>query len=250
MTIALEAACLSVRTLRFYLPRSGAAALLIVAAVTGCIVPETQRDVKGRSAPLEFPQAHYRRAISEREPVFEVDPAQSLVVIEVRRAGSLARLGHDHVVASHDVQGYIAPAQGRADLYVPLAELTVDEVDLRVAAGLDTTPSAAAIEATRRNMLDKVLEVEQHPYALIGVLRSANGSASHANVSVKLHGTTRSFDVPLQVEQGAHEFAVSGRLSISQTEFGLVPFSILGGAIAVQDRLDLRFTIKGRPAAP
>ena len=51
----------------------------------------------------------------------------SRIVIEVRRGGTLAQLGHDHVVVSHDVAGYVAPAEGRADLYVRLDRLVVDE---------------------------------------------------------------------------------------------------------------------------
>jgi hypothetical protein len=73
----------------------------------------------------------YRAALARGEPVFRVDPARSLVVIEAHRAGSLVRVGHDHVVASHDVQGYAAPDQGRSDLYVPLGRLVVDEPELR-----------------------------------------------------------------------------------------------------------------------
>ena len=37
--------------------------------------------------------------------------------------------------------------------------------------------------------------------------------------------------------------SVSGQLSFDQTEFGITPYSVLGGAIAVQNRVELRFHI-------
>ena len=35
----------------------------------------------------------------------------------------------------------------------------------------------------------------------------------------------------------------TGSLAIDQSQFGIVPFSILGGAIAVQDRVNITFQI-------
>ena len=73
-----------------------------------------------------FPDAYYHMLEEEGKAVFRIDPAQSLMVMEVRRTGSLAQFGHDHVVASHDIQGYVAPDEGRADFRVPLDALVVD----------------------------------------------------------------------------------------------------------------------------
>jgi hypothetical protein len=39
---------------------------------------------------------------------------------------------------------------------------------------------------------------------------------------------------------------VNGRVTLEQSNFGIVPFSILGGALQVQDRVDVRFVIHGR----
>jgi hypothetical protein len=150
--------------------RKALAALAIIAGlIAGCtpLLPRPTESVE--QVPATFPAQRYLAAIARGEPVFRIDAARSLVVIEVHRAGSLARLGHDHVVASHDVQGYVAPKQGLADLYVPLDRLFVDEPALRAEAGFDTTPSEADIAATRENMLGRVLEVERYPFALVTV---------------------------------------------------------------------------------
>ena len=219
----------------------------LAALLAGCATPVPAPPQAARPGPADFPDAYYQRLLGQGAPTFRVDPDLSLVVIEVRRSGSLARFGHDHVVASRDATGYVAPDAGRADLYVPLDTLVVDESDLRAAAGFDTQPSVADIEATRRNMLERVLETQQYPYALIAVTGAVvSGTAQPLRVAITLHGTTRVVDATAQTETTADEVAVAGTMAIDQSQFGIAPFSILGGAIAVQDRLNIAFRIHAR----
>jgi hypothetical protein len=227
--------------------RLGHAAALAALALflAGCA--EILRVEAPVAPPAEFPEGHYQQALKQGKPVYRVDPAESLIVIEVRRGGSLARLGHDHVVASHDVTGYVALGEGRADLYVALARLVVDEPVLRKEAGFDTQPTESDIEGTRSNMLNHVLEVERFPFALIGVA-GAEPKARQATlaVAVTLHGQTRTLQVPLEIEADEKSVSVSGKLAFNQTDFGITPYSLLGGAIAVKDGLALRFRVRAR----
>lgn len=193
-------------------------------------------------APADFPESYYREAEALGRKVLRVDPAHSLVVIDVRSGGALARLGHDHVVASHDVRGYVDVASGRADLYVPLDRLAVDEPMLRSEAGFTTQPSKEAVEGTRRNMLEKVLESGRYPFALVRVTRSTD-DRTKLIVVIKLHGTMHAYEIPAQIETLPGGIGISGQMVFHQTDFGIVPFSVLGGALQVQDRLDLRFRI-------
>ena len=197
--------------------------------------------------PADFPEAYYREAAAQGKPVFRVDPRESLVVIEVRRAGSLARLGHDHVVASHELGGYVAPDEGRADLYVALARMQVDEAALRAEAGFDTQPAESDIEGTRANMLAKVLEADKFPFALISVAgANAKEKKTTLAVAITLHGHMRTLQVPAEIEADAEKVSVTGRLSFDQTDFGITPYSLLGGAIAVKNGVELRFRMRAR----
>src|SRR6266705_3022998 len=145
------------------------AAALLSTVLAGC-APLLRGPAPAPAAPpAEFPEGYYLEALAQGKPVFRVDSRESLVVIEVRRSGSLARLGHDHVVASHEVGGYVAPGEGRADLYVQLERLEVDEAALRAEAGFDTQPTQLDIDGTRANMLVRVLEADRFPFALIRV---------------------------------------------------------------------------------
>src|ERR1700682_3891510 len=88
-----------------------ALAVAALAALAACTVP--QREVSPHAVsneraapPVDAADAYYREAIARGSAVYRVDPARSLAVIEVRRGGALARLGHDHVVSSRDISGY------------------------------------------------------------------------------------------------------------------------------------------------
>ncbi|MFJ7567038.1 YceI family protein [Herminiimonas sp. NPDC097707] len=215
---------------------------LCVTLLVSC-APETrlQQPEKGTEPVAAFTESDYLQAEAQGKKIFRVNAQQSLLVLEVRRAGAFARFGHDHVVASHDVTGFVSPVDGRADLSVPLEKLVIDEAALRVEAGLSTQPTQEDIEGTRRNMLNKVLDVAQFPLALIHIERKSAESA--LAVTIKLHGISRSFEVPVEMQATAEGLLVSGKMHFKQSDFGIVPFSILNGAIQVQDRLDLRFRI-------
>jgi len=221
-------------------------ALLIVIVASGLLSACAPRlpEVSGIESqrPEGFPEQDYRRAAAQGRAVYRVDSAASLVTIEVHRSGSLARLAHDHVVASHDVHGYVLPEAQRADLYVALDRLVVDEPGLRTQAGFDTELPVDAIAGTRRNMLEKVLEVERFPFVLVQV-RRVDDRASAVDASITLHGVTRDMQIPAQIKFGAAAVDVTGEFPLAQTDFGIVPLSVLGGAVQVQDRIDLRFRI-------
>ena len=178
--------------------------------------------------------------------LLHIAPDDSLLTITVRRGGALARLGHDHVVASRSLQGVVAPALGRAQFHFRLDEMSVDEESLRQAAGLTTTPSADAIAGTRHNMLVRVLEAERYPWVSIDARRTGNKEVFDADIT--LHGVTRTVQLPVRVEQAAdgRRLQASGSLLLKQSDFGIVPFAVLGGAMAVQDQMELAFRITAR----
>jgi polyisoprenoid-binding protein YceI len=214
-------------------------ALIVAALLAGCAVAPPP--------PAPTPAADnaagwYRAAAAAGAGVLAIDPAQSLIAVTVRRGGALARLGHDHVVASRAVTGFAAPAQGRADFSFRLDQMTVDEPALRREAGFDTQPAAEAIAGTRANMLGRVLEAERFPLVALHAEPMA-GTGGTLRLSITLHGTTRTVMVPTRVEAGADGVTATGTFQLRQSDFGITPMSVLGGAITVLDTLELRFRI-------
>ena len=223
-------------------------AFALAAALTSACAPPVLRPAQGEAQrPDGFPIAHYQRAAERGEAIFRIDAKRSLVVIEVRRGGMLAQAGHDHVVASHDVQGFVAPKDARADLYVQLDRLVVDEPELRKEAGFDTQIPDAAISATRANMLGRVLRVDAHPFALISI--AGVDANRYLDVAITLNGVTRNTRIPANTEANADELWITGSLALDQSDFAIAPLSLLGGAIQVQDRVNVRFSIRARRIA-
>jgi hypothetical protein len=219
-----------------------ARAIVAAALIAGCASQPSQVVVEA-DEPAGFPHRDYRLAIERGEPVFAI-AADSLVVLEVRRAGRLARLGHDHVVAAHDVRGFIAPDEGRADLFVRLERLVVDEQDLRTEAGFGERPPESAVNGTRNNMLGPVLHAAEHPFAVVHVAK-ANPDGD-LDVAITLNGVTHASRVHAVVDRGADTMSIAGRFAVDQTDFGITPLSIFGGAIQVANRVDVRFAIRAR----
>lgn len=224
------------------------AALLLCLMAVACAPAIKRPVVPPAAAPQDFPTEAYAQAAARGEPVFRIEPERSVVVMRVYRGGALARLGHDHVIASRDVRGYVKlGAEPRADLYAPLALLTVDEPALRAEAGFGTQPSQQDIEGTRRNMLDKVLEAERYPFAVVH-LESTESNAASRNITaaVTLHGETRMIPVAIELDTpSADALYARGRFPLNQSDFGVTPFSVLGGALRVQDRVDVEFSLYG-----
>jgi hypothetical protein len=230
-------------------PALAVAVLALLAAACTSLIPENASapGPAASPAPASMPNGDCGKTGAKGKTVYRVDPGRSLIAITVRRGGTLARLGHDHIVASHTVQGCIAPQEGRADLVIPLEYLSVDEPALRAEAGLDTQPGESDIAATRINMLDKVLETQRFPFALVRVsVPEKMPAGGRLAVVITLHGVTRTLEVPAQVDVARDGMSVAGSMAFNQSDFGIVPFSILGGAIQVLDKISLRFRIEAR----
>ena len=209
--------------------------VLLAACTPLAVAPPAPASPATASAPLTPP--------ARGEKLLTIDTQATLLTITVRRGGALARLGHDHVVASRTVTGWVAPDLKQADFQFRLDAMSVDESALRTRAGLETTPSAEAIAGTRHNMLVRVLDAERYPQVRVQATLQAGGNAVDA--AITLHGVTRQVVVPVTLAQApdGSSLRASGALVLKQSDFGIVPFAILGGAMAVQDPMELAFDI-------
>ncbi|MES2149568.1 MAG: YceI family protein [Pseudomonadota bacterium] len=216
------------------------ATVFLLLALAGCAAPPVS------TPPPAAPDyaSWYRQAAANGKQVLAIDSSLSLIAVTVRRGGALARLGHDHVVASRAVSGFAAPTEGRADFSFRLDQMSVDEPELRRVAAFESDPSAAAIEGTRNNMLTVVLEAQRFPLVSLHVER---GAGELLRLAVTLHGLTRHYQVLTRIETVGANLVASGQLKLLQSDFGIHPMSVMGGAISVQDELELCFRIVARP---
>ena len=229
-------------------PLRPAAAGLLFILLAACVAVERAPSPPRDAAPADFPESIYLQAAATA-PVYRIDSARSRILVYVYREGALAKMGHDHVVASREVRGYaLLPAglaQARADFYFPVATLSMDEPELRRSAGFTSEISAEDIENTRLRML-RLLEADQHPFAQIRAVRATGTQPDLVlDAELTLHGVTRALNLPAKLSVDDGRFRIEGETDILQTDYNITPFSVLGGALAVKDPLRVIFKIEG-----
>ena len=229
-----------------------AAAAIALATAAGCAQPPyVPADIEGPPLPEEV----YRQAARDKVPVYRVDPQRSRVFIRVGRAGPMKSAGHDHVIASEDVEGLVLlgadPVTGHADLRLPLQRLVVDKPEYRERYGLDSDISASAINGTTRNMQDKVLESATYPWAEVRARIAATEDESLTlAVSVTLHGATSEYLVPVRIEADGKRLSATGSMTVQHGDFGLSPYSAAGGLLRVAEAVEIEFDLVARRFEP
>jgi len=183
--------------------------------------------------------------------VYVLDPVQTSISIRVYRAGPLARLGHNHVITTGEASGVAwrgsTPAASGFEVRLPVRSLVVDDPAARAKAGPDFAAEvpASAREGTYQNLMrPEVLDAERFPEI---VVRSSGLAGTWASprvpAEVTLKGQTRRVEAPLEIEFGDQGLTARGALRIRQSDFGMTPFSVAGGAIQVADELEIVFAI-------
>lgn len=185
---------------------------------------------------------------------YRIDPDDSDVRVLVFKAGALARFGHNHVVRADEVNGDVyltdEPADSGFEITIPLAGFVVDPPQARAVEGEDfeSELSDEARQATRENMLGSDgLDADRHPEIRI---RSAGLVGPpwqmDATIRITLNGVTRERTVPIAVVRDDQTLTVIGRFDLNQTDYGLKPFTAMGGGLKVADELRVRFRLVAR----
>lgn len=159
--------------------------------------------------------------------------------ILVFRGGTAARLGHNHVLRAADLR--VDWPEAGPVLRFRLDALDIDPPALRAGLGdaFASTVDDEARAGTRANLL-KALDVASHPEVVVRTLqRRGEGSRQAVEAEITLHGVTRRQWFVAEVEGRR----ARGEVVVRQSDFGLQPFTVLGGLLAVQDALVVQFEL-------
>ena len=203
------------------------------------------------AAPPGLPSQCIAPAAPGAEHVFTLDRSKSTLHILTYRAGKLAHLGHNHVIASRDLWGYGVLTKTLNASYfalcVPLQTLIVDDSKLRAAAGdaFSEKVDKSDIARTRRNMLsERQLDSERYPYIIV-LGRIVGGGSAQVSMELELHvrGKVRTVPITASFEHSARSVIVSGSVQVKQTDLGIQPYTVLFGALTVRDEIDIQFDV-------
>jgi polyisoprenoid-binding protein YceI len=205
-----------------------------------------------KSPPAAAPAAEF--AIPANSTEYRVVSGESLLQILVYRGGAMARLGHNHVIASNRLEGsvYVTedPAQTRFDVRFPVNELTIDEPGQREKAGADFPPGVPenARIGTRTNLLSEaLLDGANHPEIRLRATDVvAAGEGYDIGVEITIKDQVRAVRVPTNVVRSDGALTATGEFPLKQSDLGLKPFSVAMGTLVVLDDMKVRFELTAR----
>lgn len=235
------------------LPRLRFVAVLCIAAwLSACSTPRSTTPPTGGNAAPQPPATATQAAPAIHEQVlYTIDAAKTQLHLLVYKGGSLARLGHNHVISSRSVRGTVwlgdSVAKSGFDIQVPVNELIVDDDATRQAEGEDfpLNIQQAAKDGTKANMLrDNQLDGEHFPLiTLQSSSMEGNWKTATVQAYMRIKDHTRTVSVPVQLERKGGSLIVKGEFQIKQTDFGISPMSVAMGALQVQNAVTIKFQI-------
>lgn len=183
----------------------------------------------------------------------EINTSASKVTVHVYKAGLLSAFGDNHTIA--------APlATATLNTEKNFVELTFQVKDMKVEDPGSNDSKRQQVESNMKG--EKVLDGARFPeIKFVSTSVEQQGGTNylvHGNLS--LHGMTKPVNVPVSFKDGQDKDGqnkdgqdktghYSGTVKLKQTDFGITPITIAGGAVKVKDVIEIDFDIATTPAS-
>jgi polyisoprenoid-binding protein YceI len=187
---------------------------------------------------------------------YEVDIDSSRVYIKV---GSASRLGHPHGVEGNFKSGKLTLG-GKGEFVFDMASFAADTAEARKRVGLagKKVSDNDAKKVTEAMRGAEVLDVGTYPSATFNIAsitpaeKQAAGEpgAYQLDGSFTLHGTQQKLAFKGSVEKTDKQgiLKLSGTFTVRQTDYGMKPYSAVGGLAKVADELEITGDLMLKPA--
>jgi len=162
-----------------------------------------------------------------------IDAKKSVMTVHVYKAGLLSALGHNHQISAPITRGSIDTSGHQVELHSNAAALQVRDPDV-------SDKDRAQIQSTMLG--SEVLDAERYPEIVFRSTSAEPAGAGSWSVhgDLTLHGQTKPVQVEVR-ETGGHYIGTS---RFRQTDFGIKPVKVSGGAIRVKDEIRIEFDIQ------
>lgn len=195
-------------------------------------------------ATLLLPASAYPQAAAALK--YQVDARGSRVYVRVDPA---TRLGHAHGIVGLLTSGIIVP-DGPSELVFDLTSFQADTPEARQTVGLDPKASRSDARKVTTNMLGPdVLDATRYPRAAFTIAAfapldgQAVGTVGRYQVDGRfnLHGVARPlrFTATLERAESPGKLRLRGAFALLQTDYGIQPYSALGGLVRVANALQI-----------
>jgi polyisoprenoid-binding protein YceI len=176
----------------------------------------------------------YGADISARDQV--IDSRQSTVTVRVFRSGVFRAFGDNHIIQAPIAEGSFEDA-GALSVHIAF-----DANRLRV---LDPDAPAKDREEVQARMLGPdVLDADRFPTIRFRSTKVEPLGQDRWMVrgDLELHGQSRPVALQVKLEKARY----TGSATVRQTDFGIQPISIAGGAVKVKDEVTIQFDIASK----
>jgi len=218
---------------------------LCIALLSSCTKPELEPPVVATPVPSDYPTDLHGAKL------YRIAPEQSMLHILVYRGGAMANLGHNHVISSQSVAGYVwlhdDLARSGFNITQSVNDLIIDDAKTRSDEGSDfqTNVTDSARAGTRTNMLKpEQLDGEHFPVIrLQSVTITGDAKTAQVKVRITIKNQSREVMVPVQLNRDAQALHVRGEFPLKQSDFGITPYSVAMGALQVVDQVNIKFEL-------
>jgi polyisoprenoid-binding protein YceI len=183
---------------------------------------------------------------------YAISSEKSELQISVYKEGLFKAFGHDHLISASMLSGRVLFDE--ENLQDSTVDLTVETASLRV---IDPGESASDRQQVQSTMAGKsVLDVERFPtirFTSTGVVREKKPKTSWEMTlegNLILHGVEKPISLPLHLSEKDGELRAVGEVSILQTDFGITPIKVGGGAVKVKNKIHIRFDVVASKSRP
>jgi polyisoprenoid-binding protein YceI len=186
-------------------------------------------------------------AFAAQAKTLHLVPGESQVRIHVGKSGMFAEFAHEHDVSAPAVVGDVT--YSASDLSDGAVSATFDARRMIVVPEHEPK-DAPKVQATMLG--PEVLDTAKYPrirFTSKSCLAKESGPHTftvQVTGELELHGVVRPITVPLRVELSNGNLDAVGTVVLRQTEFGIKPIRLAGGAVTVPDEITVQLKLIAR----
>jgi polyisoprenoid-binding protein YceI len=169
--------------------------------------------------------------MSSHSGSYRLGPDNATLTVKTGTAGAMARAGHNLEIR---VTAWSAQLDLGDDATATSLTLEVDSSSLRVIAGSGGPKPLSDDDKPRiqQTITDKIFKGGEISFRSTGA--DDAGGGLHIHGELNLLGTTGPADFTLAIDDGGH---FSAATEVTQTAFGIQPYSAMMGALKVKDEV-------------